>query len=213
MNETILEKLRWRYATKKFDPERKIPDSDWEALEDALVLTPSSYGLQPWKFYVIQDQELQDSLVASSYNQRQVADCSHLLVITVKTTITEEDVDHYVETASSAQGIEAESLDYYRNLIIGDIVRGPRSGDIPGWAKLQSYIALGNFMTCAAMIGVDTCPMEGFLPHAFDEALGLEEHGLTTAVLCPAGYRSGEDKYSKSDKVRYGKEELIERIG
>lgn len=208
----ILERLRWRYATKQFDPEQRISDEDWSTLEEALVLTPSSYGLQPWKFFVITDQDLQDSLVASAYNQRQVADCSHLLVMTVRTEMTEDDVDKLIDVTADARGIEKEKLAGYRNIMAGDIVHGPRSEDSVGWAKLQAYIALGNFMTVAAMMGIDTCPMEGFLPPAFDEALDLESKGLTTAVLCPAGYRAEGDKYADLAKVRYAREEMIEHL-
>ena len=209
----VLDQLRWRYATKQFDPNRKISAEDWSALEEALVLTPSSYGLQPWKFYVITDQHLKDSLVQASYNQRQVADCSHLLVMAVPTKVTEEDVDRLIDATAQSRGIDPEVLDGYRNLMVGDIVTGARSKDAVGWAKLQSYIALGNFMTAAALIGIDTCPMEGFIPTAYDEALDLDQKGLTTAVLCPAGYRSDDDNYAGLPKVRYPKSHVIEHIG
>tara|TARA_R110000850_G_scaffold9033_32_gene33419 strand:- start:2740 stop:3381 length:642 start_codon:yes stop_codon:yes gene_type:complete len=212
MNEILIEKLRWRYATKMFDPEKKISENDWKTLEDALVLTPSSYGLQPWKFYVIQNQELKESLVPASYKQQQVADCSHLLVFAVKKAMAEEDIDQLIEVTASARGTTPESLEFFRNMMIGDIVEGPRSKDSVTWAKLQSYIALGNFMTSAAMLNIDCCPMEGFVPEMYDAALGLTAKGLTTAVVCPAGYRSENDKYATSPKVRYSKEHLIERI-
>lgn len=208
----IIERLRWRYATKQFDPDRRIGDEDWRTLEDALVLTPSSYGLQPWKFFVITDQDLKDSLVASAYNQRQVADCSHLLVMTVRTEMTEDDIDRLIDFTAEVRDLEREKLAGYRNVMVGDIVHGPRSKDATGWAKLQAYIALGNFMTVAAMMGIDTCPMEGFMPTAFDEALDLEHKGLTTAVLCPAGYRVEDDKYASLAKVRYPREELIRHL-
>lgn len=212
MNDLLLEKLRWRYATKQFDPDRKISADDWATLEKALILTPSSYGMQPWKFFVITNQELKESLVPASYKQVQVAECSHLLVIAVKTSIDESDVDKLIAATAEAQEKSVESLEFYKGLIVKDIVEGPRSNDVTGWAKLQAYIALGNFMTCAAMLEIDACPMEGFVPAMYDEALGLKEKGYTTAVLCPAGYRSGEDKYSVSKKVRYERGDLIEHI-
>ncbi|MFT5466842.1 MAG: nitroreductase [Verrucomicrobiales bacterium] len=208
----LLDALNWRYAVKKFDSERKIPAETWDALEKALVLTPSSYGLQPWKFYVITDQGLKDSLVAASYNQTQPRDCSHLLVIAVKKTMEVADVDRLMDAVAEIQRRPRESTEGYRKMMIGDIVDGPRGKDSEGWAKLQSYIALGNFMTAAALLGVDACPMEGFVPAMFDEALGLAEKGLTTAVLCAAGYRSAEDNYAAAPKVRYALEELIERV-
>lgn len=213
MNEVLIEKLNWRYATKSFDPEKKISEDDWSTLEQALVLTPSSYGLQPWKFFVIQNQELKESLVAASYKQQQVAQCSHLLVFAVRTHMTPEDIDRLITSTARARGVETKSLDFYRQMMIGDIVEGPRSEDAVGWAKLQSYIALGNFMTSAALLGIDCCPMEGFVPAMYDEALGLGEKGLTTAVVCPAGYRAADDKYANAPKVRYPESELIEHIG
>ena len=212
MNEVLLEKLRWRYAAKAFDPDKKISSGDWETLEEALRLTPSSYGLQPWKFYVITDQALKDQLIPASYGQTQVGNCSHLLIFTVRKNLAEEDVDKLIEATCSERGTEPESMEFFRNLIVGDVVTGARSEDIPGWAKLQSYIALGNFMTCAALLGIDCCPMEGFVPNVYDEVLGLEEKGLTTAVLCPAGYRATDDKYGSLAKIRYPKEDLFEYL-
>lgn len=208
----ILERLRWRYATKQFDPERRVGEDDWSALEEALVLTPSSYGLQPWKFFVITDQALKDSLVPAAYHQRQVAECSHLVVMTVRKTVTEADVDRLIAVTAETRGVDPAQLAGYRNIMIGDIVTGPRSEDSTGWAKLQAYIALGNFMTVAALMGIDTCPMEGFLPTAFDEALDLDARDLTTAVLCPTGYRRTDDRYAAMAKVRYPRAELIERL-
>lgn len=210
MDDILIEKLRWRYATKVFDPDRKIPDSVWATLEESLILTPSSYGMQPWKFLVVTNQDLKETLVPAAYKQRQVADCSHLLVIAVPKEIGETDVERLATATAEARGQDPASLDFFRKMIVGDIVEGPRSKDMLGWAKLQSYIALGNFMTSAALLGIDCCPMEGFVPQMFDEALGLAEKGLTTSVLCPAGYRSDSDKYSNIPKVRYHRDELIE---
>lgn len=208
----ILDALHWRYATKRFDAARKIPDDLWSKLEEALVLTPSSYGLQPWKFFVITNQEMKESLVQASYNQRQVADCSHLVVMTVRTAMTEPDVDRLIDFTAETRGIDRQMLAGYRNIMIGDIVTGPRSAEGTTWAKLQSYIALGNFMTAAALLGIDTCPMEGFLPTAFDEALHLDRMGLTTAVLCPAGYRAADDRYAGLAKIRYPRTEIVQHV-
>lgn len=210
----VVEQLQWRYATKQFDPEKKISGDDWAALEQSLVLTASSYGLQPWKFFVVADAEIRESLVEYSWKQRQVADASHLLVFAVHKQMSEELVDRYVERVVEVRGGEVEALEGYRNMMVRDIVNGPRGqGDASTqWAKLQSYIALGNFMTAAAMMGIDTCPMEGFVPEKYDEILGLDDLGLTAAVVCPAGYRALDDKYAKLPKVRFDASELIERI-
>jgi len=209
-NQQLIEKLNWRYAAKAFDPERKIPAKDWSTLEEALRLTPSSYGMQPWKFIVITDQALKESLVPHSWNQKQVANCSHLLVFAVKTSINEADVERLIHATCQTRGLAPDAMNFFRDMIVRDVVKGPRSADVAGWAKLQSYIALGNFMTCAALLGIDCCPMEGFVQSAYDEALDLPERGLATAVLCPAGYRSADDKYGRAAKVRYPKEDVFE---
>jgi nitroreductase len=208
----LLAAMQWRYATKRFDPARRIPDDVWSALEQTLVLTPSSYGMQPWEFLVVTRQDLKESLVPHSWGQRQVADCSHLLVITCRKTLGESDVDRLMKAIELVQGRSAEQTKGYRDMIVQDLVAGPRSQDVSGWARLQGYIALGNFMSAAALLGIDTCPMEGFLPDAYDEALGLAERGLTTAVLCPAGYRHPEDKYAFLPKVRFPASEVVRHI-
>ncbi len=208
----LLAAMQWRYATKRFDPARRIPDEIWSALEQTLVLTPSSYGMQPWEFLVVTRQELKESLVPHSWGQRQVADCSHLLVIACRKTLGEQDVDRLMKAIELTQGRPAEQTKGYRDMIVQDVVTGPRSQDVRGWAQLQCYIALGNFMAAAALLGIDTCPMEGFLPDAYDEALGLAERGLATAVLCPAGYRHPEDKYASLPKVRFPASELVRHI-
>ena len=206
----LLAALHWRYATKAFDPDRKIPADTWTALEDSLVLTPSSYGLQPWKFLVITDKATRESLVPHSWGQRQVADCSHLVVFTVKTHITEADVDAYIQRVVEVRGGSPDALAPYRQMMLSDIVHGPRSRAATDWAKKQTYIALGQLMLSAALLGIDTCPMEGFAPDKYDEILGLQSHGLTTSVACPLGYRAAADKYADLPKVRFPKDSVIE---
>lgn len=206
----LLTALRWRYATKQFDPQRKIPAPLWSALEDALVLTPSSFGLQPWKFLVIQDPALRERLVPFSWGQKQVAEASHLVVLAVMTRMTEEHIDRYLADTAATRNIPRESLAGFRKMMIGDVIQGARSKIATEWAIRQAYIALGNFMTSAALLGVDTCPMEGFESAKYDELLELAPRGLTTAVVCPAGYRAATDKYASLAKVRFPKSEVIE---
>lgn len=206
----LQEALAWRYATKVFDPLRKIPDETWKVLEEALVLSPSSYGLQPWKFIVVQDPELRRQLLPYSWKQRQVVDCSHLLVMAVKKTMTEADIDAFIMRIAEVRGGTPDALMGYRNMMIRDVVTGERSKIATEWAKYQAYIALGNLMTCAALMGVDTCPMEGFEPAKYDEVLDLEKEGLTTAVLLPLGYRSEVDRYAELPKVRFKTDDVVE---
>jgi nitroreductase len=210
--ETLLQQLRWRCATKKFDPARKIPAEDWRALEEALVLSPSSYGLQPWKFMVITDQETKHKLMAASWNQPQVADCSHFVVFAIKKHLRVADIDAHLDRVVAVRGVPRESLTGYRNLMIGDLVEGPRSWYINAWSARQVYIALGNLLTCAALLGIDACPMEGFEPDKYDQILGLANRGLAAAVICAAGYRAGDDQYAAAPKVRFLPQDVIERI-
>jgi nitroreductase len=208
---TILDALNWRYATKVFDTSKKIPAETWAALEESLVLTPSSFGLQPWKFIVVSNPELRESLVAHAWNQRQVADASHLVVMTVRTGYTEADVDANMHRIAEVRGGTSDALAGYKNMIMGAVVNaGYSDKELTQWSKCQAYIALGQFMANAALLGIDTCPMEGFVPAKFDEALGLKDTGYTSAVLCPAGYRSADDKYAVLPKVRFAAGDVIE---
>ena len=206
----LLAAQRWRYATKSFDPARAIPADQWQALEDCLVLSPSSYGLQPWKFLVIDDPALRQELRPHSWNQSQITDSSHLVVLLAKRTITAADADRFVAATAAARGLEHSSLDTYRQLIQVDLIDGPRAAEIESWTANQFYIAQGNLMTSAALLGIDTCPIEGFSPADYDRILGLEGSDYRSRVACACGYRSADDKYAKAAKVRYPASELIE---
>ena len=203
---SLLEALNFRYATKQFDASRKIDPAIWNALEQSLILTPSSFGLQPWKFLVITDPVIREALVPHTWGQRQVVDCSHLVVITVKKTVDFDYIDRFIARNAEVRGVPVESLAGYRNMMAGSTAMMT-----PDWAAKQAYIALGQFMLAAATLGIDTCPMEGFIPAKYDEILGLESQGLTTAVLCPAGYRSADDKYASLAKVRWTEGDVIEQ--
>ena len=212
-NETLLQQLRWRYAVKKFDSARRISADDWHTLEQALVLTPSSFGLQPWRFVVITDQGTKDKLVPISWGQRQVAEASHVVVFSVRQPLTESDVDRHVARTAEVRGVPIESLAGFKKRLMKSLVPPPAEFDIHHWAGLQAYIALGNFMTAAAMLGIDTCPMEGIVPEKYDELLGLPSDGYGTVVVCVAGYRAADDKYATLPKVRFATEDVVRRIG
>ena len=209
-SDTLLQALRWRYATKAFDPGRQIDAATWGALEQALVLTASSYGLQPWKFLVITDPALRAELRPHSWNQSQITDCSHLVVLLKKRTVTAADADRLIHTIATTRGIETSVLDGYRQMIQVDLIDGPRSQVIGGWAANQVYIALGNLLTSAALLGVDTCAIEGFSPPDYDRILQLESSDYQSCVVCACGYRSADDKYASLAKVRYAAADLIE---
>ncbi|MGC3991316.1 MAG: NAD(P)H-dependent oxidoreductase [Chthoniobacteraceae bacterium] len=208
----LLEALNWRYATKQFDPTKKISAGDWAALEEALVLTPSSFGLQPWKFLVLTNAELREKLVGFSWNQRQVADASHFVIFAGKTTLGKEEIEHYLQRIAEVRGTPIEALAPFRGMLEGSLLNGPLSSIVAEWAARQVYIALGNLMTAAAMLKIDTCPMEGFEPAKYDEVLNLPAQGLRAVVACAVGYRSENDKYAGLAKVRYPKAEVVEII-
>ena len=203
--------LDWRYAVKTFDASRRIDAPTWAALENSLVMSPSSYGLQPWKFLVITGDALRAELRPHSWNQSQITDCSHLVVFLAKRTIEPADLDRLISSTSDTRGVPSEQLGFYREMMQKDLIDGPRSQAIERWASNQVYIALGTFMTAAALLGVDTCPIEGFSPADYDRILGLESSPYRSCVVCAAGYRDGSDKYAGLAKVRFAAEELIER--
>ena len=207
----VLQQLHWRYAVKRFDPARKVADGTWAALEQALVLAPSSFGLQPWKFLVVDTPALRQQLRAASWGQSQVTDASHYVVLTGLRTTTVDDVDRFLRRQSEVHGTPIESLAGYRKMLVDFVAKGWASKDLAAWNARQTYIALGQFMTAAAMLGVDTCPMEGIDMAAYDRVLGLDGSRYTTLCSCAAGYRAADDKYATAKKVRFASDEVVER--
>ena len=205
----LVSTLQWRYATKSFDAQKKISKEDWNALEQSLVLSPSSYGLQPWKFLVIEIPELRQKLKPHSWNQTQVTDASHLVVIAFKEKINEADIEKFIQSTADARGMQLDALKAYQGMMTGDLVKGPRASVIDVWAQRQSYIALGFVMLAAAALKIDTCALEGFDPSAYDELLNLKGTGYKSVVAVALGYRSESDAYAKAKKVRFPKQEMI----
>ena len=210
--ETLLAQLNWRYATKKFDAAKKIPAADWAALEESLILAPSSYGLQPWKFIVITDPAVKARLVPASWGQTQPADSSHLVVLAVKTGLGEDHVEKFLDRQVQVRGGTKESLAQYKGMILASLAGAAKAGTLDAWQTHQVYIALGQFMAVAAMMGIDTCPMEGIDRAKYDEILGLTGTGFASVVACPAGYRAADDKYAGAKKVRFDAKDVIVRI-
>ncbi len=211
-HETLLRQLQWRYATKKFDPAQKIPPAEWHALEQTLVLTPSSYGLQPWKFIVVTNAELRAKLLGHSWGQKQITEASHLVVFAIKKDLGLPEIERYVQRVAEVKGVPVESLAGFHKMMAKNLAPPPPGFDINEWATRQVYIALGNFMTAAAVIGIDTCPMEGIEPAKYDAVLGLNELGYNTVVACPAGYRAVDDKSALHPKVRFKTEDVVLRM-
>ena len=206
----IIESLNWRYACKKFDSSKSISDEDFNTLLESLRLTASSYGIQPWKFVVVKNQDKREELIGASYNQRQVAEASHLIVLCAPIEIDEALIDSYLADTAKTRGLDVSELAKFKKMLMS-IPRKPEEWK-KAWAKNQIYIALGNLLTVCAEMRIDSCPMEGFSPAKYDEILNLKEHGLRSVVACPVGYRHSEDKYIEVKKVRFPNSHLVVEI-
>ena len=211
-SDQLLSALRWRYATKQFDASRKIPADVWDALEESLVLTPSSFGLQPWKFIVVRDPAVRAKLQPESWNQPQVTEASHFVVLTARTDLDSHDIEAWIARMAEAQGKTPGDLAPLKGMIAG-FAETMSCEARHAWNTRQVYIALGQLMTAAAVLGIDTCPMEGISAAAYDRILGLENSGYATAVACALGYRSADDKYAAAPKARFARNRVIQHLG
>jgi len=211
MNHELIEKLNWRYAVKKFDNQKKISDSTWKTLEESLILTPSSYGLQPWKFIIVENPEIRAKLKTASWNQSQVTDASHFVVFTTLKNISHEFIHHYIKLNAEVRGQAIESLAGFENMLKKS-VEGMAAEQVKNWNQRQSYIAMGFLLETAALLDVDTIPMEGIDPKAYDDILGLTNTEYGTVAAVGLGYRSENDKYAAAKKVRFSRDEIIKKI-
>ncbi|NER12330.1 NAD(P)H-dependent oxidoreductase [Leptobacterium flavescens] len=207
MNEYI-ESLRWRYATKKFDNQKKVSEEDLNTLKEAIRLTASSYGLQPYRILIVEDPEIRKELQPASWGQTQIVDASHLIVFCTEREVNDDFIDHYLENISSTRKVAIEDLKDYGNFMKSKIT--PLDPDVKqNWSTRQAYIALGNLLSAAAQLKIDSCPIEGFSPEKYDEILGLKEKGLSSVVVAAIGYRSQEDQTQHFAKVRKPAQELF----
>lgn len=208
---TYIDDLNWRYATKKFDTNKKISTEDLETLLEAIQLTASSYGLQPYEIIVVKDVVLREELKAASWNQTQITDSSEVIVFANKTEITPTYIDSYLKDIAQTRDLKIEELSGLKGMLQSTIMKlNPE--DQSTWAAKQAYIALGNLLSAAANLKIDACPMEGFNAAKYDELLNLKERGLTTAVIVTVGYRSRDDQTQFAAKVRKSKEDLINKL-
>lgn len=207
----ILESLNWRYATKKFDETKKLSAEQIETISEILRLTPSSFGLQPWKFIIVENQKIKESLVVHSYGQTQVAQASHVVVLCRPNTLDASLVENYIADTIGATGAPAEALQGYKDMMLGFVTNMPQAA-MEVWAEKQVYIALGNIMTALAILEIDACPMEGFSKTDYDRVLKLNEIGLSSVVVLPIGYRSSDDHAAARPKVRYARANICIKI-
>jgi nitroreductase/dihydropteridine reductase len=205
----IIEDLNWRYAVDQFDPKQKVSDDDLNTILEAFRLAPSSYGLQPLKLLVIENDALRSEMLPLSYNQRQVVDCSHLFVICAYNRITEQLIEELIELTSIAQNKAPESMEGYTNFLKRTIL-AMDPDDMKSWNARQAYIALGHILHTCAQLRIDSTPMEGFQKEAYDELLGLNGQNLHSVVACPIGYRSEHDTQQHQPKVRKPLNDVVE---
>ena len=207
----ILDKLKWRYAVKTYDKSKKLSAEDLEILEEAMLLAPSSFGIQPYKVFIIEDPVVREKLKPAAYNQAPITDASHLVVFAYKKTITDADVDGFVDRIAEVRGQSRESLEGLETAVKSSMRNSVKSGQIETWSSQQPFIALGFLLETAAMLGIDATPMGGFDPEKVNEVLGLTDH--SAVVVAAIGYRDTENDWlAKVPKVRKPKSELIERI-
>ena len=207
----VIEQLRWRYATKKFDADKRLTSQQLELIKQAFDLTATSFGLQPLKLLIVSDKEIKKELVQYSFNQQMVGDCSHLLVFCVEDTIDSAYVKNYFKKVKAARATPDEILNPYREYLI-QYVEGMKPDDAREWMTKQAYLAMGNLLTVCAMEKIDACPMEGFDPKGYDRLLGLQKLGLRSVLVMPIGFRAEDDLHSGLKKVRRGVEEVIIEI-
>ena len=206
-----IENLQWRYAVKKFDNNKYLNKEKVQILKEAFNLTATSYGLQPIKLLVIQNKELQQQLVEHSWNQQQVAQASHVLVLCIDTNLTENDVESYFKRVQEIRNTPNEIINSFRDYL-KNVIASKTHEDLFSWAKNQAYLALGNLLTVCANEQIDSCPMEGFLPEKYDEVLDLASKNLSSVLVLPVGFRAEDDFMKDQKKVRKNLEEIVLEI-
>ena len=208
--DTLVTQMGWRYATKAFDPAKPVADDTWAALEKCVVLSPSSYGLQPWRFVAVTSAGVREKLRAAAYGQAQVTQASHVLVLASRVGFGPADVDRHLARVAAVRRAPVESLAGMRGMIVGMLAKQDQAAT-DAWCRNQAYLALGTALTAAAALGVDACPMEGFVPQQVNDLLNLPARGYTAAVIAAFGHRAADDKYAAMPKVRYEHVDVVER--
>lgn len=205
----VLDAIKWRYATKVFDADKKLNAEQADLLLEAVRLSPSSFGLQMWKAIVVTNPETREKLRQAGYGQSQITDASHLIIFAAKKNLGDSTVDELIELTARERGVPTSNFSAYADMMKKSITSRSERDRIE-WASRQVYIALGVLLVTAAHERIDACPMEGFDVNAFDEILGLKEKNLTACVIVPLGFRSEKDQTARYAKVRFPKEEVVQ---
>lgn len=206
-----IQSLKWRYAVKKFDNDTYLSDEQINTLKEAFNLTATSYGLQPIKLVVIKNKEIQQQLVEHSWNQQQVAQASHVLVLCIDTHLNENDVEKYFERVQEIRNTPDDIINPFKDYL-KQVITNKSSQDLITWAKNQAYLALGNLLTVCAQEQIDSCPMEGFIPEKYDEVLDLPSKNLASVLVLPVGLRAQDDFMKDLKKVRKNIDEIVLEI-
>ena len=207
----IIQGLEWRYATKKFDADKKLPEAELNTLKKAVQLSASSYGLQPYKVLIVTDPSVREQLLPASWNQSQIIEASHLFVFCSRLRTDAAEVAAYFDRKAKAQGLDTSVFEGAVSFVSGKIAEKSEN-DIKIWNTHQTYIAVGTLLAAAGEAQVDACPMEGFDPKAYDAILGLTEQGLQASVVVALGYRAPEDDNAKVLKVRKSEVDLFTNV-
>jgi nitroreductase/dihydropteridine reductase len=207
----VINALEWRYATKKFDPDKKLSAKQLDVLLEALRLSPSSFGLEPWRFIVVTNPKIRARLRTVGFDQPQITDASHLIVFAAAKDIDDALIDQYIQRVANIRRTSIESL-RNRSVMIKEYTHAKTEQKRKEWPIRQAYIALGVLLTAAALEGIDACPMEMFDQQKFDEILGLEKLHVESRVIVAVGFRSPNDDYAHAKKVRLSKDQVILNI-
>lgn len=208
---SIIDSLKWRYAAKRMNSQT-VPTEKIETLLEAIQLSASGFGLQPYKIFVIDKPELKAQIQPIAYGQPQVSESSHMLVFAAWNEITQEKIDAFIQLVAETRNAPLAALTDYKNAIVGSMLKIPKEAQV-NWADRQVYLAMGTALVAAAELKIDTTPMEGFAPAKLDELLGLEAQGLHSVLMLAIGYRDESADYmTGAAKVRYPKNELIIKL-
>jgi len=207
----IIDSLKWRYAVKKFDSEKQLSETKVNTLKEAFNLTATSYGLQPLKLVVVKNKELQKKLVAHSWNQKQIEQASHVLVICIPKNYTSKEVENYFNLAQKIRKTPTEVTKPFQEFLTKEI-DSKTQDELFLWNKNQAYIALGNLMTVCAVEKIDACPMEGFIAEKYEEVLNLTEQNLSAILVLPVGIRANDCYMKDLNKVRKEVSEVVLEI-
>lgn len=211
MTSDIIKQLRWRYATKKFDENKKLSHEKIELLKEAFDLTATSYGLQPVKLVVVSNTEIIQKLMPMSYNQPQIGNASHILVLCIETTVDTAFIKNYFNLVEKTRNTPRDVLSSFEDFLIDDFSKKTQE-EKDAWAAKQAYLIMGNLLTVCAIEGIDACPIEGFVPDQYDDFLNLSEKGLKSVLVLAVGNRAEDDMFSEMKKVRRGVEEMVIEI-